>query len=79
MPDFHGEPYIHLAGLTHDSALIAWGAFYFRVKAKGENYKLLDADDMEPALRETSRESPSSHEKLAGAENSRSARNSPTH
>ena len=51
--------------------LIAWGAFYFRVKAKGENYKLLDADDMEPALRETSRESPSSHEKLAGAENSR--------
>jgi tartrate-resistant acid phosphatase type 5 len=53
MPDFHGEPYIYLAGLTHDSALIAWGAFYFRVKEKRENYKLLDADDMEPALRET--------------------------
>jgi tartrate-resistant acid phosphatase type 5 len=53
MPDFHGEPYVYLAGLTHDSALIAWGAFYFRVKENGGTYKLLDADDMEPALRET--------------------------
>jgi hypothetical protein len=53
MPDFHGEPYVYLAGLTHDSALIAWGAFYFRVKEKSGLHKLLDADDMEPALRET--------------------------
>ena len=53
MPDFHGEPYVYLAGLTHDSALIAWGAFYFRVKEKNGRYKLLDAEDMEPALRET--------------------------
>jgi tartrate-resistant acid phosphatase type 5 len=53
MPDFHGEPYVYLAGLTHDSALIAWGAFYFRVKEKTGAYKLLDADDIEPALRET--------------------------
>ena len=53
MPDFHGEPYVYLAGLTHDSALIAWGAFYFRVNETTGAYKLLDADDMEPALRET--------------------------
>jgi tartrate-resistant acid phosphatase type 5 len=53
MPEFHGEPYVYLAGLTHDSALIAWGAFYFRVKDKDGSYKLLDAQDMEPALRET--------------------------
>ncbi|HYI94437.1 MAG TPA: metallophosphoesterase, partial [Bryobacteraceae bacterium] len=53
MPDFHGEPYIYLAGLTHDSALIAWGAFYFRVKENDGTHKLLDAEDMEPALRET--------------------------
>src|SRR5688500_4596440 len=53
MPDFHGEPFIYLAGLTHDSALIAWGAFYFRVKAKTAQYKLLDDEDVEPALRET--------------------------
>ncbi|HET8547397.1 MAG TPA: metallophosphoesterase [Bryobacteraceae bacterium] len=53
MPEFHGEPYVYLAGLTHDSALIAWGAFYFRVKERNGIYKLLDAQDMEPALRET--------------------------
>lgn len=53
MPEFHGEPYVYLAGLTHDSALIAWGAFYFRVKEKDGSHKLLDAEDMEPALRET--------------------------
>lgn len=28
MPNFYSEPYIYLAGLTHKSALIAWGAFY---------------------------------------------------
>jgi tartrate-resistant acid phosphatase type 5 len=30
MATFHSEPYIHLAGLRHDAALVAWGAFYFR-------------------------------------------------
>ena len=32
MPDFevHFEEFLHLAGLTHDKALIAWGGFYFR-------------------------------------------------
>ena len=33
MPEFHAEPYIHLAGVSHSSALIAWGAFYFRVRS----------------------------------------------
>ena len=32
MPDSYSEPFLNLAGLTHKSALIAWGAFYFRVK-----------------------------------------------
>ena len=27
----HFEPYLYLAGLTHKSALIAWGGFYFKV------------------------------------------------
>src|SRR3712207_652260 len=53
MPEFHGEPYVYLAGLTHDSALIAWGAFYFRIKENRGTFKLLDAQDVEPALRET--------------------------
>jgi hypothetical protein len=32
MPDFdvHFEEFLHLAGLGHDKALIAWGGFYFR-------------------------------------------------
>ena len=30
MADIHFEPFVHLAGLTHDDALIAWGGFFFR-------------------------------------------------
>ena len=30
--DLHSEPYLCLASLTHKSALISWGAFYFRQK-----------------------------------------------
>lgn len=26
----HFEPFVHLAGLTHDDALVAWGGFWFR-------------------------------------------------
>ena len=32
MPEFHAEPYLYLAGLTHKAALIAWGGFYFKVR-----------------------------------------------
>jgi tartrate-resistant acid phosphatase type 5 len=28
--DVHFEQFVHLAGLAHDEALIAWGGFYFR-------------------------------------------------
>ena len=58
MPEFHAEPYLYLAGLTHNAALIAWGAFYFRVRGQGQNgdWKLVDDDDLEhvyPPRRET--------------------------
>jgi tartrate-resistant acid phosphatase type 5 len=56
MPDFFSEPFLHLAGLTHKSALIAWGAFYFRVKDSGKEFKLVDDDDLDkihPPRRET--------------------------
>lgn len=46
MPAFHSEPYIYLAGLTHESALIAWGAFYFRTRANGLA-KLVDDEDLQ--------------------------------
>lgn len=29
-PDLHFEPFLHLAGLTHDDALFSWGGFWFR-------------------------------------------------
>ena len=35
MPEFHAEPYIYLPAVSHKSALMAWGAFYFRTNSKG--------------------------------------------
>ena len=55
MPEFHAEPYLHLAGVSSSSALIGWGAFYFRVRARGE-WKLVDDRDLErvhPPRRDT--------------------------
>jgi len=34
----HFEPYLYLAGLTHKSALIAWGGFYFRSPASSASF-----------------------------------------
>lgn len=45
MPEFHAEPYVYLPEVTHRSALVAWGAFYFRVTSKG-TWKLVDDDDL---------------------------------
>jgi hypothetical protein len=45
--DLHSEPYLCLAGLTHKSALISWGAFYFRQKKdSNDSFKLVDDDDL---------------------------------
>ena len=45
MPEFHAEPYLHLAGLSHKSALITWGAFYFKTRTKG-GWKLVEDRDL---------------------------------
>jgi tartrate-resistant acid phosphatase type 5 len=45
VPEYHAEPYLHLAGLSHKSALIAWGAFYFRTRSNGA-WKLVDDRDL---------------------------------
>lgn len=49
MPDFHAEPYLYLAGLTHKAVLIAWGGFYFRVRSRrnGDEWKLVDDSDLD--------------------------------
>ncbi|HUQ50256.1 MAG TPA: metallophosphoesterase [Terriglobales bacterium] len=58
MPEFHAEPYLYLAAVTHKAALIAWGGFYFRVRSKagGDEWKLVDDSDLDhihPPRRET--------------------------
>ena len=45
MPEFHSEPYIYLPAVSHKSALIAWGAFYFRTNSRG-NWKIVDDEDL---------------------------------
>lgn len=55
MPEFHAEPYLHLAGLTDTTALITWGAFYFKTRSNRE-WKLVEDRDLRyvhPPRRET--------------------------
>jgi tartrate-resistant acid phosphatase type 5 len=49
MPEFHAEPYLYLAGVTHKAALIAWGGFYFRIRNRknGDEWKLVDDSDLD--------------------------------
>ena len=58
MPEFHFEPYLSLAGVTHNAALIAWGGFYFKVRGRelDGRWKLVDdsnLDHVHPPRRET--------------------------
>ena len=46
MPEFHAEPYVYVAGLSHKGALIAWGGFYFKVHSEGRA-KLVDDEDLQ--------------------------------
>jgi tartrate-resistant acid phosphatase type 5 len=43
----HFEPYLCLAGVTHKSALISWGGFYFRFRQEDGPWKLLDDSDLD--------------------------------
>jgi tartrate-resistant acid phosphatase type 5 len=55
VPEFHAEPYLQIAGVSSTSAIIAWGAFYFRVRTRGA-WKLVDDRDLHrvhPPRRET--------------------------
>jgi tartrate-resistant acid phosphatase type 5 len=45
MPEFHAEPYVYLPSVSHKSALVAWGAFYFRVTSRG-TWKIIDDSDL---------------------------------
>lgn len=41
--ELHFEPYVHLAGLTQDAALISWGGFFFH--RRGDDYVLVDDEE----------------------------------
>jgi tartrate-resistant acid phosphatase type 5 len=43
----HFEPYLFLAALTHESALVAWGGFYFKVARDEGRWKLVDDSDLD--------------------------------
>lgn len=45
----HREEYLYLADLTDRSALIAWGAFYFKLEGNPEDgkWELIDDDDLD--------------------------------
>jgi hypothetical protein len=45
VPEFHAEPYLHLAGLSHTSVLITWGAFYFRTRTH-KAWKIVEDHDL---------------------------------
>lgn len=45
MPEFHAEPYLHLAGLSHTSALITWGAFYFKTRSR-QTWQIVEDRDL---------------------------------
>src|SRR5687767_15234367 len=45
----HREEYLYLADVIHNRALIAWGAFYFKLKGDPDTgkWELIDDDDLD--------------------------------
>lgn len=43
----HFEPYVYLPGLTHKSALVAWGGFYFRLSGSSGGWRLMDDSELD--------------------------------
>ena len=44
--DLHREPFIHLADVSHDRALIAWGAFFFTRDGTDGTWMIVDDEDL---------------------------------
>lgn len=45
--EFHREEYLQLADVTHKSAIVSWGSFFFRIKDKRGGFKLVDDSDLD--------------------------------
>ena len=55
-PEVHFEPFLHLAGLADDEALIAWGGFWFR-RNDADVWQLVDDEDLTDVTRNGRRDS----------------------
>ena len=48
--DIHREEFVHLVDLSHDRALIAWGAFWFRRDQTTDRWNILDDSELQSAV-----------------------------
>lgn len=48
--DVHREEFVHLVDLSHDRALIAWGAFWFRRDHADGRWNILDDSELQAAV-----------------------------
>ena len=48
--DIHREEFVHLVDLSHDRALIAWGAFWFRRDETDGRWNILDDSELQEAV-----------------------------
>jgi tartrate-resistant acid phosphatase type 5 len=48
--DIHREEFVHLVDLSHDRALIAWGAFWFRRHEVDGRWNILDDSELHEAV-----------------------------
>ena len=44
--ELHAEEFIHLIDLSHDSVLVAWGAFWFRRHSPEQRWEIVDDHDL---------------------------------
>ena len=44
--EVHREPFIYLADLAHDEALVAWGAFWFTRSGSDERWQIVDDESL---------------------------------
>ena len=44
--DVHLEPFIHLVDVTHDRALVAWGAFFFVYDERAQRWQIVDDEQL---------------------------------
>jgi len=49
----HMEPFVHLVDVSHDRALVAWGAFWFRRPEEHERWQIVDDEQLHEAVGRT--------------------------